>query len=68
MKFVDFLSKSNDELVGQLKEFKKEALNLRFQVATGELSNTVRIREVRRAIAKIKTVLVQREKSGEANA
>jgi len=53
-------AKSDDELSGQLLDLKKEQFNLRFQRATGQLENTARVREVRRDIARIKTVMSQR--------
>ena len=56
--FVDELkNKSVDELNAQLVEAKKELFNLRFQNATNQLDNTARIREVRRNIARIQTVM-----------
>lgn len=48
---------SADQLKDELSKLKKEAMNLRFQAATGELENTNRKRQVRRDIARIKTVL-----------
>ena len=57
-------SKSDDELKSQLADLKKEAFNLRFQRAGGQLENTARVRAVRRDIARVKTVL--REKSAAA--
>jgi large subunit ribosomal protein L29 len=53
-------AKSDDELSSQLLDLKKEQFNLRFQRATGQLENTARVREVRRDIARIKTVIGQR--------
>ena len=56
--FVDELNnKSVEELNAQLVEAKKELFNLRFQNATNQLENTARIREVRRSIARIQTVI-----------
>ena len=57
MKFEELRGKSEDELKSLLADHKKEALNLRFQQATGELENTSRIREVRRTVARIVTLL-----------
>ncbi len=57
MKAADLKTKSGDELKTELMELKKEALNLRFQKASGQLENTARVREVRRDIARILTVL-----------
>ena len=45
-----------DQLDDELLKLKKEQFNLRFQVATGQLENTVRVREVRRDIARVKTI------------
>ena len=53
-------AKSDDELSSQLLDLKKEQFNLRFQRATGQLENTARVRQVRRDIARIKTVTGQR--------
>jgi large subunit ribosomal protein L29 len=61
----DFRAKSMDELGDQLVQLKKEAFNLRFQRANGQLEKTSRVREVRKTIARIETVLTeQRRKAG----
>ena len=60
MKAADVKAKSNDELKEELIDLRKEAFNLRFQTASGQLENTARVRLVRRDIARIKTVLHQR--------
>ncbi|MBE89055.1 MAG: 50S ribosomal protein L29 [Rhodospirillaceae bacterium] len=60
MKAEDIRQKTDDELAGQLIDLRKEAFNLRFQRASGQLENTGRVREVRRDIARIKTILNQR--------
>jgi large subunit ribosomal protein L29 len=52
---------SSDELNLRLDSLKEELFNLRFQVATGQLDNPMRVREVRKDIARVKTVLRQRE-------
>jgi large subunit ribosomal protein L29 len=57
---------SVDQLEDQLAKLKKEQFNLRFQRASGQLENTSRVREVRRDIARIKTVQAQK-RSGAAN-
>ncbi len=57
MKAEDLRAKTPDELMEQLYGLKKEAFNLRFQKASGQLENTARVRQVRRDIARIKTVL-----------
>ncbi len=61
MKAEDVRAKSDDELAEELLRLKKEAFNLRFQKATGQLENTAQVRHVRRDIARIKTIM--REKS-----
>jgi large subunit ribosomal protein L29 len=57
---------SADQLSDELLNLKKEQFNLRFQRATGQLENTGRVREVRRDIARVKTL--QRQKSAAAKA
>lgn len=52
---------TNDELVAQLKEAKEELFNLRFQMATGQLTNNRRLRTVRHDIARIYTIIRTRE-------
>jgi large subunit ribosomal protein L29 len=60
MKAEDLRTKSSDELTDALASLKKEQFNLRFQRATGQLEKTARIREVRRDIARIKTIAAQK--------
>ncbi|MGH7091399.1 MAG: 50S ribosomal protein L29 [Stellaceae bacterium] len=60
MKAADVRAKTGDELKGELEKLGKEAFNLRFQRASGQLENTARVREVRRDIARIKTILAER--------
>jgi large subunit ribosomal protein L29 len=60
MKAADVRAKTDDELRTELDKLGKEAFNLRFQRANGQLQNTARVRVVRRDIARIKTVLAQR--------
>jgi large subunit ribosomal protein L29 len=60
MNASDVRGKSTDELAAELEQLSKEAFNLRFQKASGQLENTARVREVRRTIARIKTVLGER--------
>lgn len=55
-KIEDLRTKSEDELSAQLLDLKKEQFNLRFQKASGQLESTARVREVRRQIARIKTL------------
>lgn len=64
MKAADVKQKSNDELAEQLIDLRKESFNLRFQRASGQLENTGRVRQVRRDIARIKTVINERSMSG----
>ncbi|MEK6542472.1 MAG: 50S ribosomal protein L29 [Pseudomonadota bacterium] len=56
----DLRQKSDDQLSEQLGELKREAFNLRFQAATGQMERPARVREVRRTIARIKTLQTQR--------
>jgi len=56
----DFRAKTADELKDQLLSLKKEQFNLRFQRATQQLEKPARVREVRREIARIKTVLAEK--------
>ncbi|MEM1046193.1 MAG: 50S ribosomal protein L29 [Pseudomonadota bacterium] len=65
MKATDVKVMTADELQDKLVALKKEQFNLRFQKATGQLENTARVREVRRDIARVKTIM--REKSTTAN-
>ena len=66
MKAVDARAMSVDQLSDELAKLKKEQFNLRFQKATGQLEKTSRIKEVRRDIARIKTIA--RQKAAEAKA
>ena len=52
---------TEDELKDKLLQLKKEQFNLRFQTASGQLEKTARVKEVRRDIARIKTVLTQKQ-------
>lgn len=63
MKAEELRSKSEDELNEELMSLRKERFNFRFQKSSGQLENTARVREVRRDIARIKTVL-QEVKTG----
>ena len=60
MNAQELATKTPDQLRDQLVALKKEAFNLRFQQATGQLENTARIRQVRRDVARVKTVLGQK--------
>ncbi len=57
MKAADLKTKTADELKTELVTLKREAFNLRFQKASGQLENTARVRAVRKDIARIQTVL-----------
>lgn len=61
MKVKDIRDLSNAELQQKLDGMKDELFNLRFQLATGQLENPMRIREVRKTIAQIKTIVRERE-------
>jgi large subunit ribosomal protein L29 len=52
---------SNDDLTARLHDLKEELFNLRFQLATGQLENPMRIKEVRKSIAQIKTIIREEE-------
>ena len=63
-KYVEKKKKKSDaELAQELVDAKKELFNLRFQNATNQLDNTARIKEVRRNIARIQTVITQKAKA-----
>jgi large subunit ribosomal protein L29 len=61
MKANKYREMTSEELEERLTEFKGELFNLRFQLATGQLENPMRIREVKRDIARVKTILRERE-------
>ena len=60
MKAADLREKTPDQLRDQLASLKKEAFNLRFQQATGQLESTARMQVVRRDVARVKTILNQK--------
>ena len=60
MKAGEVRDMSEDELKDKLLQLKKEQFNLRFQTASGQLEKTARVKEVRRDIARIKTILTQK--------
>jgi len=62
-KTSDLRAKSDDQLTGDLADLKKEAFNLRFQAATNQLERPARIKEVRRDIARIKTLQGERART-----
>ena len=61
MKTKEFRDMTNEELLKNIDDFKTELFNLRFRLATGQLDNPSRIREVRKGIARGKTILRERE-------
>ncbi len=63
-KIADVRGKSADELQAMLVDLRKEQFNLRFQRATGQLEAVGRIREVRRTIARVKTIMAERVRAG----
>ena len=63
MKVSEIRELSNQELQDKIRELKDELFNLRFQMATGQQENTMRLGDVRRSIARIKTVQRERELS-----
>ena len=63
MKANEFVSMSNEQLTQTVAELKKELFNLRFQLATGQLQNTMQITAVKRDIARALTVLRQKEQA-----
>ena len=63
MKANEFVSMSTEQLTNTVAELKKELFNLRFQLATGQLQNTMQITAVKRDIARALTVLRQQEKA-----
>ncbi len=67
-KIEDLRTKSDDELTVELSELKREQFNLRFQSATNQLERPARIQEVRRDIARIKTLKNERAASATAKA
>ncbi len=65
-KTEDLKTRTDDQLGDQLAELKREQFNLRFQAATSQLEKPSRIREVRRTIARIKTLQGQRSRAAQA--
>ncbi|MFS8629571.1 MAG: 50S ribosomal protein L29 [Bacillales bacterium] len=61
MKAKEIREMTTAEIEQQIKSLKEELFNLRFQLATGQLENTARIREVRKTIARMKTIIRERE-------
>lgn len=65
MKAVELRGRTDEELRTNLRELEQELFNLRFQMVIGQLENPSRSKRVRRDIARIKTVLRERELAGE---
>ncbi len=65
-KVEDLRAKTDDQLSTDLGDLKREAFNLRFQAATNQLERPARIKEVRRDIARIKTLQTERSQSAKA--
>lgn len=63
MKANEIRELTTTEIEENIKSLKEELFNLRFQLATGQLENTARIKEVRKSIARMKTIIRQRELS-----
>jgi large subunit ribosomal protein L29 len=63
VKTADIRTKTDKELETRLGELHKEQFNLRFQKATGQLANTARVQHVRKEIAKISTIVGQRQRA-----
>jgi len=66
MKIADVRAMTPDQLEDEVLKLKKEQFNLRFQRATGQLENTSRVRQVRRDIARVKTVARQKQAQAKA--
>ena len=63
MNVKEIRDKSNTELLQEIESLKEELFNLRFQQATGQLENPSRMKEIRKTIARIMTVITERELS-----
>ncbi len=68
MKAEELRGKTKDQLGDQLIDLRKEQFNLRFQRASGQLENTARVKQIRRDIARIKTVLNRMQSETQADA
>ena len=62
----EMMKRTNEELSTELQSKKSELFNLRFQLATGQLQNTAAIRECKRDIARVQTIIRQRELANKA--
>ena len=68
MKPEDIRALSDDQITDELLKLKKEQFNLRFQDATGQLEKTARVRQVRRDIARIKTIQAEKKSASQKEA
>ena len=68
MKVADIRAMSLDQMDDEVLKLKKERFNLRFQKATGQLENTARVRQVRRDVARLKTIAAQKRAGVEPKA
>lgn len=68
MKTEDIRALSDDQMADELLKLKKEQFNLRFQDATGQLEKTARVRQVRRDIARIKTIQAEKKSAAKKEA
>ena len=68
MKAKNFKEMTNEELNAKLKSLKQELFNLRFSNATGQLTNPMQLKEKKKDIARVKTILTERELNKKANA
>ena len=64
MAATEFRDLSIDQLDDELVKLKREQFNLRFQAASGQLENTARVRQVRRDIARVKTIAREKQNTG----
>ena len=67
MNIKEIRDMSSQDLVKTVDDLKKELFELRFEKATGQIDNPMRLREIRKTIARIKTVLTEREKEETTN-
>ncbi|WP_299925093.1 50S ribosomal protein L29 [uncultured Pelagimonas sp.] len=68
MNAKELMDKTPDQLRDELVQLKKEAFNLRFQQASGQLENTARMRQVRRNVARVNTILNEKAANAAAEA
>ncbi len=64
MKAAEIQKLSGEDLQAKLKEARAELFNLRFQMATGQLDNTARIKQVKKDIARVKTIIREQQLAG----